>query len=364
MTLPLSGPLEASDINVELGRSATATFSIKDAATGVYGAINTCSPYYPNASAPHAYSEWYGYNHNAVCLNSNFAFSPVQVSPASFLRSDTLNYSTRVSTNKPSPNSTFSFSFWMKVGDPNTDPLYNYQGYIAAINDRDNPPAPPTPTTENLRIDWFGENFAPYGIVNMVYFSMPGLASSVNLSDANNSSKTGFNDTESMTLQSGNPFLGPNGYFLITVIVDYSYFGTGDYVRWYFNDQLLEVPYYSSQPPAGTFSYTFPDNPQTLTYSSLMQLKVGGNYSGEIASGCLLDGFALWPDVAINNSDVASIYNGAVFAPTSTYQAASNKLLFYNFEIDTPSIGTDTGNFYDFNLDEINSPARVTPPAP
>jgi hypothetical protein len=252
----------------------------------------------------------------------------------------------------------------MKVGDPNTDPLYNYQGYISAINDRDNPPAPPTPTTENLRIDWFGEDFAPYGIVNMVYFSMPGLTSSVNLSDANNSSRTGFNDTESMIFQSGNPFLGPNGYFLITVIVDYAYFGTTNYVRWYFNDQLLEVPYYPGGAPSGTFSYTFPDNPQTLTYSSLMQLKVGGNYSGEIASGCLLDGFALWPDVAINDSYVASIYNGAVFAPTSTYQAASNKLLFYNFEFNTPSIGTDTGNFYDFNLDEINSPARVTPPAP
>lgn len=364
MTLPLSGPLEASDINVELGRSATATFSITDAATGVYGAINTCSPYYPNGSAPHRYGEWYGYNHNAICLNSYYAFSPVDATSANFLRSDALSYRSRVSTNSPSPNSMFSFSFWMKVGEYSVDPLYNYQGYIAAINDRDNPPPPPAGATENFRLDWFGSDFPPYGIVNVISFSMPGLGSSVNLSDVNNSTITGFNDTEPIGEQTSNPNLGRNGYFLITVILDYAYIGTDDYVRWYFNDQQLVVPYYSSTPPAGTFSATVPDNPQTLTYSSLMQLKVGGNYSGEIACGCLLDGFAFWPDRAISSSDVAAIYNSAVFAPLSTYQTASNRLLFYNFENDTPNIGTDTGAFFNFSLDEVNNPARVQPPAP
>lgn len=364
MTLPLSGPLDASDINVELGRSATANFSITDAVNGVYGPINTCSPYYPNSSAPHAYSEWYGYDHNALCLNSNFAFSPVQATPASFLRSDTLNYASRVSTNKPSPNSEFSLSFWMKVGDPDDDPLYSYQGYIASINDLDNPPPPPAPTTMNFRIDWFGYDFPPYGIVNNIFFSMPGLGSSVNLSDANNSPITGFDDTRPMGLQSSNPNLGPNGYFLITVSVDFANYGTDDYVQWYFNDQRLQVPFSLSPAPPGDFSFTFPDNPSTLTYSSLMQLKVGGNYSGEISCGCLLDGFAMWPDTALTSTDVGNIYNSAVFAPLSTYQAPSIRVLFYNFESNTPNIGLDTGGNYAFHLNEINSPARVTPPAP
>jgi hypothetical protein len=364
MTLPLSGTLEASDINVELGRSATATFSVTDAVNGVYGAINTCSLYYPNSVAPHAYSEWYGYDHNATCSNSNFAFSPVEYTPARFLRSDTLNYSTKVSTNSPSPNSTFSFSFWMKVGDSNIDPVYSYQGYIAAINDRDNQPPPPAPSTQNFAVDWFGFLAAPYGIINRIFFSMPGLFSSVNLSDPDNSPITGFTDAQPMGEQSGNPNLGPNGYFLISVIVDYANIGTDDYVQWYFNESRLVVPYYASTPPPGTFSGTVPDNPQTLTYSSLMQLKVGANYEGEVSCGCLLDGFAFWPDTAITFADVQSIYNGGAFAPTSTYQSAGSRLLFYNFEIDTPGIGTDTGNYYDFTLDEINGPARVLPPAP
>ena len=362
MTLPLSGPLEASDINVELGRSATAVMSITDAATGVYGAINTCSPYYPNGSAPHAYSEWYGYNHLAPCLNSNFAFSPILTSSAKFLRSDTLNYRTRVSTNSPSPNSTFSFSFWMNVSsDPDN---LGGQGYIAAINDYDN--VAPSFATQNFGLYWFGGTDPAYGIVNWLRFDMPDVSSSVNLSDANNSPITGFNDTEPISDQTSNPNLGPNGYFLITVILDHAYVGTDDYVRWYFNDQQLVVPYYtpSSPPPAGDFSFTNVDNPQTLNYSSLMQLKVGANFAGEISCGCLLDGFAFWPDRAISSSDVVSIYNSAVFAPLSTYQTASSRLLFYNFEDDTPNIGVDTGALFNFSLDEVNNPARVTPPAP
>lgn len=360
MTLPLSGPLEASDINVELGRSATAVMSITDAATGVYGAINTCSPYYPNGTAPHSYSEWYGYNHNALCLNSNFAFSPIATISPNFLRSDTLNYRSRVSTNSPSPNSQFSFSFWMNVSsDPEN---LGSQGYIAAINDYDN--VGPGFAIQNFGLYWYGGLFNPYGIVSNISFDIPGVNSSVNLSDSNNSSRTGFNDTEPMRDQTSNPNLGPNGYFLITVILDYTYVGTDDYVRWYFNDQQLVVPYYTSFPGGGDFSFTVVDNPQTLSYSSLMQLKVGANFAGEISCGCLLDGFAFWPDIAISSSSVASIYNSAVFAPLSTYQAASNRFLFYNFENDTPNIGIDTGNFFDFSLDEVNNPARVTPPAP
>lgn len=360
MTLPLSGPLDASDINVELGRSATANFSITDAVNGVYGAINTCSPYYPNSSAPHAYSEWYGYNHNALCLNSNFAFSPVQPSPASFLRSDTLNYASRVSTTKPSPNSVFSFSFWMKLS--NTEPWGAYEGYICAIDDRDNPPPPPAPTTSNFDLQWFGGYDLAYGYTNWIYFNMPGLGSSVSLSDSNNSPITGFNDGSSMVDQTGN--VGPNGYFLITVSVDYSKYGGDDYVQWYFNDQRLTVPFTLTPPAGGDFSYTYPDNPSTLTYTSLMEFKLGARYGGEISCGCLLDGFAMWPDTALTSTDISDIYNSAVFAPLSTYQAPSNRLLFYNFESDTPNIGLDTGGFYGLNLDEINGPARVTPPAP
>ena len=67
MALPSSGvPLSMSQINTELGRSSTATISLDDAESGVYGAINTGSTSYPLDARPASISEWYGYNHTSA----------------------------------------------------------------------------------------------------------------------------------------------------------------------------------------------------------------------------------------------------------------------------------------------------------
>lgn len=66
MTLTGSGQISFNDLRVELGVSGQAPFSIASASTGVYATINTNSPSYPNASEPHAISEWYSYNHSAT----------------------------------------------------------------------------------------------------------------------------------------------------------------------------------------------------------------------------------------------------------------------------------------------------------
>ena len=65
MTLPASGTITLGQINTELGRSSSATISLKDAETGIYGAINTNSTYRPSGTAPYAVSDWYCYNHSA-----------------------------------------------------------------------------------------------------------------------------------------------------------------------------------------------------------------------------------------------------------------------------------------------------------
>lgn len=59
-----------SQINTELGRSATATISLNTAENGGYGTINTCSQYYPLAADPATLNEWHGYNHSAACLTA------------------------------------------------------------------------------------------------------------------------------------------------------------------------------------------------------------------------------------------------------------------------------------------------------
>ena len=55
-----------SQINTELGRTSTATISLDDAESGVYGAINTGSTSYPLDARPASISEWYSYNHTAA----------------------------------------------------------------------------------------------------------------------------------------------------------------------------------------------------------------------------------------------------------------------------------------------------------
>lgn len=69
MTLQSSGQISFNDLRVELAIPSQAPFSITDAATGVYVTINTASPSRPNASTPHAISEWYSYNHTAAAAS-------------------------------------------------------------------------------------------------------------------------------------------------------------------------------------------------------------------------------------------------------------------------------------------------------
>ena len=69
MTLPLTGPLSFSQINVELGRASNATISLNTAEDGGYVAINQCADPKPSASNPATVSEWRGYNHLAICTS-------------------------------------------------------------------------------------------------------------------------------------------------------------------------------------------------------------------------------------------------------------------------------------------------------
>ena len=64
MALPSSGPISASDINSELGRTSTSQISLDDARSGVYSTINDASGDKPPSTGEVSYSDWYGYDHN------------------------------------------------------------------------------------------------------------------------------------------------------------------------------------------------------------------------------------------------------------------------------------------------------------
>ena len=357
MTLPLSGPLEASDINVELGRSATAVMSIKDAATGVYATINTCSPYYPNSAAPHAYSEWYGYNHLAPCLNSNFAFfDDINSGTEDMLYSLTKNYWTIVSSTRPSPASTMTISFWMKV-------VNNYPSGANRAGLMELSPIIGSGGVGLIRMMW---ETAPSGSGTYAAYidcefedpSGNSVTSVLNLADANNSSPTGIDPNYPWDpANTGN--VDSTGYSLITLVIDYSSIGTSQYATWYWNDTPLTVRWQVN--PGNGESYTYGSS--TLVSANWVnnRLYVGG--ASIFSAECQLDGFAIFLQTALSQTDVSAIYNGGAVASIGTYTGISSALLFYNFENDTPSIGIDTGGTYTMDLNERNTPIRVNDPA-
>ena len=66
MTITSSGTIAMSDIRSELGDSGS--ISLKEASDGTIATINTANDAddRPDGSAPHAMSEFYGYNHSAA----------------------------------------------------------------------------------------------------------------------------------------------------------------------------------------------------------------------------------------------------------------------------------------------------------
>lgn len=75
MALQSSGQISTSDINTELGRSGTAEYKFASAVGGTYGTVNTASTTYPDNSAPHQISEWYGYDHSASANSKYWSFA-------------------------------------------------------------------------------------------------------------------------------------------------------------------------------------------------------------------------------------------------------------------------------------------------
>ena len=64
MAITSAGEIKFSDLRTELNQSGE--LSIAVAAEGGYESINSNSSSTPNADAPHAISEWYGYDHSAA----------------------------------------------------------------------------------------------------------------------------------------------------------------------------------------------------------------------------------------------------------------------------------------------------------
>lgn len=72
MVLPASGPISMSQINTEFGLSSTlpdSSFTEASLGSGSYPPLNPGSLSGSDATPPHAFSEFYGYNHTTIFVS-------------------------------------------------------------------------------------------------------------------------------------------------------------------------------------------------------------------------------------------------------------------------------------------------------
>lgn len=353
MTLPASGSsISMSQINTELGRSSTATVSLDTAENGGYGTINTCGSPFPVGANPASMSEWFSYNHSAACGNSAYAMTDGGTSLSQgMLYSDTLSYSSTVSSGKPNPRSSFSISFWLKRATDDS-----YQGYLYGLSDGG--------TNDSLFVNWVSyEDPNDPGVYSnrivMSFFGANGgyVSSVLNISDTNNVLVSGVTPDFWGTTNRGN--VDANGYSLITVIVNYANFSTDNYVQWYWNSDKFEVPWGTQTFPLSGTTADSIANPSWAT----AVLYIGGSVPSELSSGCQLDSYAVFLSTALTPVNVATLYNGGAVALLTDYTGISNDIIYYNFESNSPNLGEDTGGNYAMFLDEFGNPSRVADPA-
>jgi hypothetical protein len=267
------------------------------------------------------------------------------------LYSDTLSYSSTVSSGKPNPRSSFSISFWLKRATDDSS-----QGYLYGLSDGG--------ANDSLFMSWnsFEDPNNPGVYANrivMAFFGANGgyVSSVLNISDTNNEIVSGVTPDFWGTTNRGN--VDANSYSLITVVVDYANFSTNDYVTWYWNSDKLEVPWGAQTFP---LSGTTADAVANASWTSAV-LYIGGSVPSELSSGCQLDSYAVFLSTALTSGNVTTLYNGGAVALLTDYTGISNDIIYYNFENDSPNLGEDTGGNYAMFLDELVSPIRIADPA-
>jgi len=224
-------------------------------------------------------SEWYSYNHTYPCgpvAASVYAFSDGGASTSqNMLYANSLNWETRVYANKPSINDVFSISFWIKRASFDSN-----QGYILGWS---------APSGDYIMMNWsaFEDPNNPGVFWNYMYLSAdcpaPGgyLASGVNFSEVNNTGITGVSDNIEWN-PNNQGFVGTHGYVLITVVVNNGLFSTDNYVKWYWNDAMLDVKWQAQIPGK---SGTYADTPATANWNGT-DFFIGGYVPSELSAGC------------------------------------------------------------------------------
>ena len=355
MTLPASGLITLGDINEELGRSRTAAIQLDKAENGDYGTINTCSPFFPNGANPAKISEWYGYNHNAVCSYSTKSLLCLQGSGGGGGLGNSLIYGdawSNISTDQPYFNEDgagLTFATWLQVSTEDS-PNYYMVGHLATSG---------SSTQWALNIFNVGNAGSTQGDAILIFTINDGtegnefhciLNSSANSSNTGISTDRGWgkgtavyaNPSYSLALEVGN--VNANNFSHLAICWDAGATGASRF-KVYWNGNSLSVSQASG--------------PNTLSNPSWDQetLWIGGSYPSELSSGLFWDESTYFYENCLTSTEVNEIYNNGAPQNESSYSFSYTNLL-YRYE-NAGSLGDSVGGAFDLGQ-SLGSPSSST----
>tara|TARA_R110000868_G_scaffold183975_3_gene425378 strand:+ start:422 stop:1492 length:1071 start_codon:yes stop_codon:yes gene_type:complete len=353
MAVPGSGELSLGKIRQELqtnnyagGVYTAAATGLDPAENGTYATINTCSPLYPLSANPANMSEWYGYDHDALCPASLYALDDGgDPSQQNMLYDGGTYYDTVVSTSYPNALGTWSLNVWVKVYSSSPT-----QGYWFGLRDTFG-------GGDQLVIYHGGADI----ICSIVDGSNGGAFVEAVLNDTGNTSITGVGSgkTWNNSGPSNQGDTNSNGYTMITVVYDYAQYGNDSYFKMFWNGEQLSTPWTAS-PSSGVSQCTGDvgtDNKWDDT-----ECMVGGFVPSELSSGLYIDELSFFYDKALSDAEVTQLWNGGTVIPyndiTGSNGANTTALLHYSFE-DGGTLGKDSGP-NGYNLQDFNGPVQTS----
>ena len=331
MAVPGSGILSLVRIKNEVNEddyTAGVSFtgvSLQELATGI---INTNSASRPNTSAPHAMSEWYGYDEDAEPAFSDDYSVSKSITTGSGNRVAILD--TDGSFNYVGTDA-YSISFWVKAGW--TSSLNTNIHLFASKNESGGT------SDDQIRIYYNEANnrmyfeFRQNSTVKRNNFWLFHSTASAYVAAYNAS---GLGSTYWSASNRGN--VGDDDFTMITITKGTASSTASSNIRLYWNGTSCGNPYSSSGMGSGTPVMTTSDRRVTIG-SNVSYTKSGNGAETEY------NDLTVW-NKKLSDSEVSELYNSGTRLNATGHSAASNLKWYYKFENDgTDSSGNNAPTF-------------------
>ena len=347
MAVPSSGSVSLAGIGAEVklgGYDDTATAGTSLTTLATTTTINTNSASVPNASAPHAMSEWRGYNHSAAAAFTNNnavskSLTTGEDNSITFLDTD--------DTFNIAGTDTWSISLWIKAGwssSLNTSITFLIiQKGNASFQNEDMVKLQYAENTNRIELRYGNK---PSSSVS--WFNQAGwLFHSNSGSFASGFSAAGLGTTFWSSSNRGN--VNSDDYTMITITNDGT--NTASSLRLYWNDGAVGTGHVLTNNNSGNRS----SNPISSTNNRQVSIGANGIHSGQEGNGqqrktgnnsaTIYNDLTIW-NKKLSDSEVSELYNEGEVLNAQTHSASSDLIGYWKFESD----GSATVSNDDFTI--------------